>query len=92
MTDDRTIDLTNEQADILRGQRSNIDAVAAVLGKAINIAAREAAEAEREFWDTVSEFAGVDRATEIVEIDWLRQRAVVKGRDATKVASSRSSD
>ena len=89
MASERTIDLTNEQAEILRAQRSDIDVVASILGKAMNIAALEAAESERQFWETVSEFADVDHATEIAEIDWLRQRIEVKRRDATKVSTSR---
>jgi hypothetical protein len=89
MQSERTIDLTNGQAEILRDQRTNIDAVAKILGKAMNIAALEAAEAERQFWETVLEFAGADPATEIAEIDWLRQRIEIKRRDTTKVSTSR---
>lgn len=89
MADERTVALTNEQADILRSQRSNIDSVAMVLGKAITIAARDAAEAEREFWDMVAKFAEADADKETVEIDWLRQKIVVTDRNSTKGAISR---
>jgi len=83
MSDERIVELSDDQHARMWHDRRTIDAVGKILGTAILQAAEEAAYAEEKFWQVVHDLAGADEHSETVSIDWVKRTVKVKKKQTT---------